>query len=262
MLHRERYILLSFDVEEFDLPLEYQQPIALQEQLAIGYSGFVRMKELLATTKVPSTLYTTAVFADNFKEEIKELSHHHEIASHTYSHTVFQDEDLFNSRIKLEEITGNKIIGLRMQRMKTVAAELVKNAGHTYNSSINPTWIPGRYNNLSEKRTFSVNDNFTTLPVSVSPTLRIPLFWLAFKNFPYGIFLHLAKQTLKKDGYINLYFHPWELTERICDYKLPSYVKSNPEKLFNKIYRLVSDLMKEGDFTTTSAFLNHKGYSN
>ena len=258
-MQKQKYILLSFDVEEFDLPLEYGQIIPLEEQLATGYSGFAGMKEILTTTGVSSTLYTTAVFADNFKEEIKALSNDHEIASHTYSHTVFKDEDLLNSKIKLEAITGKKITGLRMPRMKTVAPEQVISAGYTYNSSINPTWIPGRYNNLSEKRTVSLKNNLITLPVSVSPTLRIPLFWLAFKNFPYTIFLHFVKQTLKQDGYVNLYFHPWELTERICNYKLPSYVKYNPVKLSGKMYRLISDLSKEGDFITTSVFLREKG---
>ena len=245
-------------MEEFDLPLEYQQSITLEEQLAIGHSGFVCMKDILTATKVSSTLYTTAVFADNFKEEIKALSVDHEIASHTYSHTFFKDEDLLNSKMKLEEITGTKIMGLRMPRMKPVAPKQVTNAGYVYNSSINPTWIPGRYNNLSEKRTVSLKDNLITLPVSVSPTLRVPLFWLAFKNLPYVIFLQFVKQTLKKDGYVNLYFHPWELTERICNYKLPSYVKSNPQKLSSKMYRLISDLSKEGNFITTSAFLREK----
>ena len=34
-----KYILLTFDVEEFDLPLEYGQAISLEQQLEIGKKG-------------------------------------------------------------------------------------------------------------------------------------------------------------------------------------------------------------------------------
>jgi len=31
-----RSILLSFDVEEFDMPLEYGRPLSITEQMAVG----------------------------------------------------------------------------------------------------------------------------------------------------------------------------------------------------------------------------------
>ncbi|MBO9619720.1 MAG: polysaccharide deacetylase family protein [Niabella sp.] len=256
MRNKQRHILLSFDVEEFDLPLEYRQSISLEEQLTIGYSGFQKMGELLFATNVPATLYTTVVFAENYREEVRALSVRHEIASHTWSHTHFETEDLLRSKQALEAISATPVYGLRMPRLKTVAAADVLNAGYQYNSSINPTWLPGRYNNLSEKRTLSQREGITILPVSVSPRLRIPLFWLAFKNMPYKIFLDLAIQTLKKDGYLNLYFHPWELAD-LGKYRLPFYIKRNPDRLFKKLSRLIADLSNEGDFSNTKSFLDN-----
>jgi len=39
-MQKEKKILLSFDVEEFDLPLEYDQSISIEQQLEMGERGF------------------------------------------------------------------------------------------------------------------------------------------------------------------------------------------------------------------------------
>lgn len=250
-------ILLSFDVEEFDIPLEYKQTIEKEEQLATGYKGLLEIKELLLLPELKTTLFTTAFFAEQFTGDIQELSLTNEIASHTYFHSSFTDEDLKKSKEKLESITGKTVTGLRMPRMKKIANEKVIEAGYVYNSSMNPTWIPGRYNNLKEPRG-SINQNgLIQFPVSVTPHLRIPLFWLAFKNMPYGLFLKLALQTLRHDGYLSLYFHPWEFTD-LAAYRLPGYVKrGSDKKLLIKLKRLIKDLSMEGEFITMDNFLNN-----
>ncbi|HUP12798.1 MAG TPA: hypothetical protein VM187_11310, partial [Niastella sp.] len=85
---------------------------------------------------------------------------------------------------------------------------------------------------------------------SVSPRLRIPLFWLAFKNMPYALFKSLCIKTLKKDGYLCLYFHPWEFTD-IWEFELPGYAKRwSGEKLQQRLYRLIKDLKAEGEFSS------------
>jgi hypothetical protein len=89
----------------------------------------------------------------------------------------------------------------------------------------------------------------------VSPNFRIPLFWLSFKNFPYAIYLKLALQTLYKDGYLSLYFHPWEFTN-ITAFGLPKYTtKGSDNELLDKLYRLLNDLNKQAEFITMSDFL-------
>jgi hypothetical protein len=86
------------------------------------------------------------------------------------------------------------------------------------------------------------------IPASVSPNLRIPLFWLSFKNMPYQLFKSLCIQTLHKDGYICLYFHPWEFTP-INDFKLPVYTRRwCGAELVNRLMQLIGDLKNEGDF--------------
>jgi len=253
-----RYILASFDVEEFDLPLEYQQDISMQEQFAVGKAGLDKVMPLLEELKTTCTMFTTANFAMQFPEAVKQMAKNHEIASHTFYHTTFENKDLLASRLKLEEICCKPVTGLRMPRMRSVDMQEVKLAGYEYDSSVNPTWIPGRYNNRHLPRTLYTDQNVLRLPASVTPNLRIPLFWLAFKNMPYAWFKMLVLQTLKKDGYVCLYFHPWEFID-IHQYPLPVYIKKGSDQiLFDKLRKLFAMLQQEGEFITIQQFLQIK----
>jgi Polysaccharide deacetylase len=251
-----RSILLSFDVEEFDIPMEFGQSIEMVQQMEIGKRGLDAISPIL--NEVATTLFTTANFADHFPSEIKKLSEQHEIASHTYYHGSFVIKDLLNSRLRLENITGKAVTGLRMPRMKAIDMPSVKAAGYAYDSSINPTWIPGKYNNLHLSRTVYTEEGMKRLPASVSPHFRIPLFWLSFKNMPYAVFKQLCIQTIRKDGYICLYFHPWEFTP-INEFGLPGYTRRwcGPQ-LVSRLLQLIKDLRKEGDFIPINQLPNLK----
>ena len=251
----ERSILMSFDVEEFDMPLEYGQKIDRAEQMTAGYNGLVLIKQLLSAMEIRTTLFTTANFALNYTDIIKELSNNHEIASHTYYHSSFETSHLRDSRIELEKITGKNVTGLRMPRMRNVPVADVLNAGYSYDSSINPIWLPGRYNNLKRPRRMFVEEGLVRIPASVSTFFRIPLFWLGFKNLPYKMFLSLAIRALRKDGYVCLYFHPWEFID-LGKYKLPGYAKKpSGDLLLKRLTRLISDLKKQGPFLSMQDFL-------
>jgi hypothetical protein len=253
-----RYVLLSFDVEEFDMPLEYNFSITAEEQMIVGKKGLDAIDPILIDPAIAATLFTTANFAMHYPDEIKQLSAQHEIASHTFYHSDFKDEHLLSSKNKLEEITGRPVTGLRMPRMRKVSMQEVKQAGYTYDSSINPTWLPGRYNNLHLPRTIYTDEGMLRVPASVSPLIRIPLFWLSFKNLPYSVFKMLTLQTLQKDGYVCLYFHPWEFTD-IESYGLPGFTKKlNGEPLLKKLNRLIHDLKKEAEFITMDQFVKQK----
>ncbi len=258
MIKKDRNILLSFDVEEFDLPLEYGIHISDEEQMQVGKNGLEAINGILEDLKIQCTLFTTANFALKFPSQIAALSKRHEIASHTFFHSSFKNDDLINSRLTLENITSKKVYGLRMPRMKKIDASLIKEAGYKYDSSINPTWIPGRYNNLSKPRTCYEENGITKFPVSVSANLRIPLFWLAFKNLPYFYYRKFALQSLKKDGYLSIYFHPWEFID-LHKYKIPAMIKrKSGNELLEKLNRLISDLKNEGDFISMNSFLHKK----
>ena len=249
-MQKTNKIVLTFDVEEFDLPLEYNGMISEEEMMAVGKKGLDAITTLIQQNNITTTLFTTAHFADQFPEEIKKLSDCHEIASHTYFHTHFDIADLKKSRLRLEEITCKEVVGLRMPRFKKVDIEDIKKAGYQYDSSINPFWLPGRYNNLHLPKKIYTESDMVRVPITVTPNLRIPLFWLAFKNLPLNIYKTLAIKSLKKYGYINLYFHPWEFTP-LDKYPLPSYIKKDAgERMLEKLNELISYLKNNGEFIT------------
>ncbi len=257
-MNPQNKILLTFDVEEFDLPLEFKLPINTEEQFSIGKSGTDIIEKILLEANIETTLFTTANFALQFPADIKRLSQKHEIASHSFYHTGFKKEDLLNSRLALEEITGKRVEGFRMPRLKHIELQWIKEAGYSYDASINPTYIPGRYNLRHLPRTVYSQEDLLRVPCSVTPNIRLPLFWLSFKNLPYTVYKMLALQTLRKDGYLSLYFHPWEFTD-ISQFKLPAYLKRQSGHLLQeRIQELIKDLKQEGEFCSMNTFLQTK----
>lgn len=253
-MNREQFILLSFDVEEFDTPLEYLQFISSEQQLKVGLDGLLAIKEVLTRHQIRTTLFTTANFAINYPELIRELSWSHEIASHTFYHSSFQTKDLKESKIALEKISGKPITGIRIPRMKYLKPDDLTDAGYIYDSSINPIWLPGRYNHLNKPTTSFTENKIFRIPASVSTFLRVPLFWLSFKNLPYSVYLRLVLHALNNAGYVCLYFHPWEFTD-LSSYKLPRYIKKpDHEQLLERLDRLIKDLKTEGHFITMNSF--------
>lgn len=222
-------VLLSFDIEEFDMPLEYKGKISFEQQISISQKGVERILDILKKHHAKATFFSTVVFAENSKELIRRLLNEgHELASHTWFHSDFEEKHLKESKERLEELFSTQVTGLRMPRMMPVSKNAVENAGYSYNSSINPTYLPGRYNNLKVSRTYFNEGNVVQIPASVSPNFRIPLFWLSFHNFPLFFYKKLASDVLKKDKYLNIYFHPWEFAE-IKDeaFKLPGFTVKN-----------------------------------
>jgi peptidoglycan/xylan/chitin deacetylase (PgdA/CDA1 family) len=253
-------ILLSFDIEEFDMPFEYGKYISFEDQIEISKKGTSIILDLLKKYQIKATFFSTVIFAQNALELISRIvAEGHELASHTFYHSKFEIEHLAESKLVLEKISGQNIKGLRMPRMKDVEHFAVRDAGYSYNSSLNPTWLPGRYNNFNKPRTYFTDNGVIQIPSSVSPIIRFPLFWLSFHNLPLWLYLLIAKYTLKKDNYLNLYFHPWEFTD-LNDKKrfgFPAYVSKNTGKLMQqRIEIFISHQLKmDLKFGTFSQFI-------
>ncbi len=256
-------ILLSFDIEEFDMPFEYGKPINFEDQVRISYVGTQAILKILKNHDVKATFFCTANFANHAPELIRTIvAEGHEVASHGYFHSHFQVEDLARSKKSLEEITGKPVYGFRMARMMPVDEQEVFNAGYNYNSSLNPTWIPGRYNNFGKPRRMFFKKNILQVPASVSPMFRIPLFWLSFHNFPLAIYKFLCLFTHKVDKYLNIYFHPWEFTD-LHDKKklgLPGFVSKNSgQNMLDRMDSLISHFKKRNlPFGTIRSFTELK----
>ena len=238
------------------MPIEYGQLISTDDQFNTSYQGLLLLQRLLSSLDIPTTLFVTGNFASHFPGVISDLSNDHEIASHTFYHSCFKKTDLVDSKICLERITGKKISGLRMPRMKVLPATDLLEAGYHYDASVNPFWLPGRYNNWNKPRTLFREGPLFRIPASVSTFARIPLFWLSFKNLPYALYLKLALSALKRNGYISLYFHPWEFIE-LKKYKMPFYTKAPCGiLLLKKLERLLIDLKQVAEFRTMNTVLS------
>lgn len=243
-------ILLSFDIEEFEMPREYGDPIPFTDQIQISKEGTIKILDLLKKYNITATFYTTANFAQHAEDIVKRIiSEGHELASHGLYHDHFKPEHLKQSKDILEQIGNTTVRGYRMARMMPVPEEEVYKAGYIYNSSINPTYLPGRYNKLNEPRTYFMREGVWQIPASVTPLVRFPLFWISFHNLPLSLYCALAGRTLKKDAYLNVYFHPWEFMPigPKSKYNFPSYVTKNTDaKMVNRLGKFIEWALKKG----------------
>lgn len=261
MLHPNYVILMSFDLEEFDLPLEYGIGIALADQIAISEEGLYQLLDILDRFQVKATFYTTVRFAVHAPGAVNLLLQKgHELASHGLHHGETSADDIILSREKLASLFQTPIHGFRMPRMKLPSNAILRRAGYRYHSSLHPTWIPGRYNHLRAPRGLQFDDALIHIPPSVSPHLRIPLFWLAFHHLPFKGYTRLCRQTMQHDGYLHLYFHPWEWASWPARLKkrLPWYLQiKNGAPMQKKFEQWIQEmLMQPVQWTTTYTWLH------
>lgn len=256
--NKANLVALSFDVEEFDVPMEHGIEIDFERQIAISTIGLERVLTILEQQKVIATFFCTATYAKAKPEIIAHIAKSgHEIASHSYYHSKFSIEDLLESKKVLENISGSVVRGYRSPRMSEISMEDLKKAGYEWDSSLNPCFLPGRYNNFSSpKMPFIDACGVKELPASVSPTMRLPLFWLALHNFPLSIYLWLCGRSLKQTGFLNIYMHPWEFSDNLhdADLKIPFIMKHNSGLVLTKrLTRLINNFKKRGaTFATLS----------
>ena len=249
-----KVILLSFDLEEFDIPEEYGQTLDTAVKFAVSLKGLEALLPVLERLGIRSTFFVTANFAQRYPAVVRSLVQTHEVASHGFYHDSFTIADLRDSKDVLEAITQTAVTGFRMARLQPVSDRAIVEAGYVYNSSMNPTYLPGRYNNFWQKRTAFYSQQLLQIPVSVTPFIRFPLFWLSFKNLPLLVYKVASQFTLQFDHYLNLYFHPWEFTD-IRAFKLPGYVKRYSGSLMlRRLEQYLRWLQPQAEFLTFSEF--------
>lgn len=250
----KKLILLSFDVEEFDVPVEFGQTIAESQQFRVSAQGLESVLALLQRLQVRATFFVTANFALHHPAMIVAIAQHHEVASHGFYHSSFETADLARSKQVLAAISGQVVTGFRMARLQPVVDRDIQTAGYHYNSSLNPTYLPGRYNHFFHHRTAYYVDALCNIPVSVMPLVRLPLFWLSFKNLPLWFYKWASRLTLNHDAYLNLYFHPWEFTD-IRGYQLPGYIKKHSgQAMLDRLENYLQWIRPYGKFATMADF--------
>ena len=222
-------VFLSFDIEEFDMPEEYGKVLSFEEQIKISAEGTKIILDLLREHKICATFFSTVAFASHATELISRIVvEGHELASHGYFHSQFENKHLLESRVALEKISGKSVTGFRMARMMPVEDNAIADAGYLYNSSLNPVYLPGRYNNFLKPRSVFRTGKLLQIPASATPVIRFPLFWLSFHNLPQSLYRMACRYTINTDHYLNIYFHPWEFIDLTqSKFGLPKFVSKN-----------------------------------
>jgi len=261
----KQVLLLGFDIEEFDLPLEFNGKIAFEEQLSVSTEGTNLILDVLAEYKIKATFFCTAYFALNRTELIyRIINEGHELASHGYFHCEFKPEDYQRSKEALETLSGSTIKGFRMSRMQPIDTTLLLSAGYTYDTSINPTWIPGRYNNRSYPYGwYKMINELVEIPSAVTPILRLPLFWLSFHLLPVTVFTWLVNKLLRKQDYAVIYFHPWEFVnlQIHSEWNIPTYIRHNSgDAMRRRLAKMIKYYKSNGvGFESTASYFESKG---
>jgi len=228
-------ILLTFDIEEFDLPKEFDQNIDDNKMYHTSLQGLTNLLNLLNNHNIKSTFFITANFAKKFPKIIKQLSNQHEIASHSLSHSeplTFQN--IKQAKLIKEKIINKPIKGFRAPRWDLKNTNIIEQAEFNYDSSSHPIYLPGRYFNINKNRHIHKLGNLIEIPLSTLPP-NLSLFWLAFKNFPLTYAKLFTKLNFINSNYTMLLMHPWEFTD-ISKFKLPNYIKKvSGKKLLIKL---------------------------
>jgi hypothetical protein len=228
-------IMLSFDVEEFDLPREFGVGIKDDEMFKIGYEGCV---ELLKFLDVESTFFVTANFAKKYPDLIKKINEKHEIGLHADEHKdnyLEMDEDeilkkLSKAKEEIEKIIGEKIKGFRAPRLQFDKYKVLRKLNIEYDSSYIPSYVPGRYNNFFGTRKRFFKEGILVIPISVIPFFRIPMAWYVFRNL--GLSFAKIGTLLNKE--VCLIFHPWEFAN-LEKFKIPYLIKRNSGEKMSKL---------------------------
>ena len=262
MKTKNRNVFLSFDIEEFDFPRERGEEISLEEGIRVSAKGTRTILDVLERTGVKATFFVTGNFAKEKPKIIAEMVRSgHEVAAHGVDHFVQKETDIEEAKRILENVTKSelekiyKIRGWRQPRMGKIDYKELKKHGYKYDSSLNPAFIPGRYNNLKMKtKPFLTKEGILEIPASVALKIRVPMFWLALHLFPFGLYLGFTKSILRKTGTFVTYFHPWEFYDLSVFPIVPGYIKHNSgRKLEKRLEKLILKLRKGGaEFKTFS----------
>ena len=194
-----------------------------KEAIDKSLKGTYRIVELFERLGIKATWFTTAAIGLADIKIFKRLvDSGQEIALHglhdrdNYSKMT---QDKARKRLKkakdiVEAISGQKTVGFRAPRFQHPSLKIIKQIGFKYDSSLHPTFMPGRYSGKGKLLPHvDRKSGLTVLPVSVVPGLRLPLSWIWFRMLPRGYMRWGASLVEANFDYLCLYFHPWDFVD-------------------------------------------------
>lgn len=224
--------VISIDFELFRHTPAYRSASEVLHDETAGLEAWPFLRDVLAEHNATATFFVVGEVADQHPEVVAEMAEEgHEIASHAYSHRLLssldadtQTTELERSRDAIRTATGQEnIAGFRAPAFDTPEGlfQQLDSAGYRYDSSTVPArripgWYGGEYDITTPCSATEIDPkapNICELPVSVMPTIRLPLS---------GAWTRLLGRTYTKTGMKAiarrsevpiLYFHPWEFVD-------------------------------------------------
>ncbi|MFH1249390.1 MAG: polysaccharide deacetylase family protein [archaeon] len=279
-MKKKKYLLLTFDLEEFDFPSEFGIKQTQKEKFEVSRMGLNYIISILEQSGIKATFFTTASFASNNKSLLIQISRQNEIALHGLNH--YDDYGGMTAKTAIgklrkaakaiKSITSKNLYGFRAPRLfqkdwEKVDLDFVKKAGIIYDSSLHPTLVPGRYNNFFQRRKVHRIGEIIEVPISVSPIFRLPLSWFAFRNLGKNYCRFVTNFNFIDSDYTLIFFHPWEFVDlKKMKMKLSFldnilYTRNTGKNLMDSLKDYINWAKKKGyEFCTVSQFLYEKKY--
>ena len=212
---KEKFLTLCIDVEVFDLLSEFGTEISKEKMYRVSLEGLNVLCKIIDEFDIKVTFFVTRDMVTMFPKEVRLLAAEgHEIALHSVIKKQEKEditlEELAEQKKYIENMIDGRIFGHKSHKFSPISLKKLREIGLTYDNSLHPTYVPGRYCNIFSPRELYKEDGMIEVPVSVTPLFRLPFscFWFRVFNVSYAKLC--SKFIYLKQDYINIYFHSWE----------------------------------------------------
>ena len=185
--------------------------------------------DLLASVDAKATFFVLGWVARRYPGLVRRIvDEGHELGSHTDMHRRLSamsradvSADLVRARDTLEQLTGERVLGVRAPNfsISDEVLECIADAGFWYDSSFFSVRAHARYGRLTseidpEAPVAPAGRQLLELPLSRLRVAGAALPWAGgayFRLIPYRVFRLGVGRRLRTRSWFMFYFHPWEL---------------------------------------------------
>ncbi|MCP5244456.1 MAG: DUF3473 domain-containing protein [Burkholderiales bacterium] len=224
---------MTIDVEDYFQVSAFEANIPREswDSIPCRVEGNIdRILGLLDEKQIKATFFTLGWIAQRYPEMVRRIvDNGHELASHGWAHARVTDlsqrqfeEDISRSKLLLEDISGQAILGYRAPSFSINdhnlwALDCLAEAGYRYSSSIYP--VQHDHYGMPEA------PRFANHPRGESGVLELPVTTIRlcgrnfpaggggyFRFWPYSVSKWFIKRLNVNESHAAIfYFHPWEI---------------------------------------------------
>ena len=235
--------------------------------------------DMLAQVQARSTFFVLGWVARRHPDLVRRIAAEgHEVASHTDGHHQLHRlsraelvADLARARDTLEQITGQRVLGVRAPAFTITdeGLDCLAEANYWYDSSFYAFRLHDRYGRLEtaidpEQAVVPVRSGLLELPMTRLVLGPLALPWAGggyFRLIPYALYRRGVARRLKTRSWFMFYFHPWELdTEEVPPARLPRWMRFRAYTGRERMRRDLRSLLEEFGSARIDDTLRSLGY--